>query len=206
MNVVITPIACRVAALLLTAAGLLSACATTTYDSFRPVRDAQVEVAYVNTTADFSKYDRLIAEEMGIYYPTHAPASEQDMARVRTAFRDAFMTELAEYDIVKKPADGVLRISASLVDLRKTAADRLPQLSSDINEILQAGKLTFVIEFSDSKSGRVLARAADTERSPRIDLPEDGSADGTEVRAAAQHWAKLLRDFLDSNMRGKTQP
>ena len=182
---------------------MLAACSTTTYDSFRPVKGRQVEIAYLNTAADFSGYRRLSADDMGIYYPSHITPSEQDLTRVRTAFRDAFMTELAEYDIVDEQAPDVLHISASLVDLRNTAADRLPQLSSDINEILQAGKLTFVIEMSDSVSGRVWARAADTERAPEIDLPEDGDVDDAEVRAAAQHWAELLRAFLDDNLAGR---
>lgn len=183
-------------------AALLAACSTTTYDSFRPVRGAKVEIAYVNTEADFSRYQRLSADEMGIYFPTHVTPSEQDTTRVRTAFRESFMRELADYEIVMEPAPDVLHVRASLVDLRGTAADRLPQLSSDINEILQAGKLTFVIEMSDSSSGRVLLRAADTERVPQIDLPEDGTADDAEIRAAAQHWAELLRSFLDKNLRG----
>lgn len=181
----------------------LSACSTTTYESYRPVKNAKTEIAYVAVSADFSKYSRLMGDEMGIYYPSHADVSEQDLARVRTAFREAFLAQLKDYEIVDEPAKDVLKISASLVDLRNTAADRLPQLSRDINEILKPGKLTFVIEMSDSLTGNALVRAADTEQSPVIDLAEDGSASSDEVRAAAEYWAELLRNFLDKNLRGK---
>jgi hypothetical protein len=181
----------------------VSACSTTTYESYRPVKDAKVEIAYIAASADFSKYSRLMGEEMGIFYPTHATVSEQDLDRVRTAFRESFLAQLTEYEIVDKPAKDVLKISVSLVDLRNTAADRLPQLSREINEILQAGQLTFVIEISDSLTGNALVRAADTERAPKIDLPEDGSASTDEVRAAAEYWAQLLRNFLDENLKGK---
>ena len=181
----------------------LSACSTTTYESYRPVKNAKTEIAYVAVSADFSKYSRLMGDEMGIYYPSHADVSEQDLARVRTAFREAFLAQLKDYEIVDEPAKDVLKISASLVDLRNTAADRLPQLSRDINEILKPGKLTFVIEMSDSLTGNALVRAADTEQSPVIDLAEDGTASSDEVRAAAEYWAELLRNFLDKNLRGK---
>jgi len=191
--------------LLLTAIATIgfSACSTTTYESYRPVENAKTEIAYVAVSADFSKYSRLMGDEMGIYYPSHAEVSEQDLARVRTAFREAFLAQLQDYEIVDKPAKDVLKISASLVDLRNTAADRLPQLSRDINEILKPGRLTFVIEMSDSLTGNALVRAADTEQSPVIDLAEDGSASSDEVRAAAEYWAELLRNFLDKNFRGK---
>lgn len=180
----------------------LGACSTTTYESYRPVKNAKTDIAYVAASADFSKYSRLLGEEMGIFYPSHASVSDEDLARVRLAFREAFLAQLTDYEIVDKPAKDVLKISASLVDLRGTAADRLPQLSREINEILRPGKLTFVIEISDSLTGNAILRAADTERTPAIDLPEDGSAPSDEVRAAAEYWAELLKNFLDKNLRG----
>lgn len=189
------------AALLIVAA--VAGCSTTTYESYRPVKNARTDIAYVAVSADFSKYSRLMGEEMGIFYPTHATVSEQDLARVRSAFRESFLAQLTNYQIVDEPAKDVLKIDVSLVDLRGTAADRLPQLSREINEILKAGKLTFIIEMSDSLTGNAILRAADTERSPTIDLAEDGSASSDEVRAAAEYWAELLRNFLDKNLKGQ---
>jgi len=189
------------AALLIVAA--VAGCSTTTYESYRPVKNARTDIAYVAVSADFSKYSRLMGEEMGIFYPTHATVSEQDLARVRSAFRESFLAQLTNYEIVDEPAKDVLKIDVSLVDLRGTAADRLPQLSREINEILKPGKLTFIIEMSDSLTGNAILRAADTERSPAIDLAEDGSASSDEVRAAAEYWAELLRSFLDKNLKGQ---
>lgn len=183
------------------ASGIFS-CSTTTYESYRPVKNAKVDIAYVAASADFGKYSKLKIEEMGIFYPTHAPPSEQDLARVRNAFRESFMAEISDYEIVDKAADDVMVVTASLVDLRNTAMSRLPNISRDINEILVPGRLTFVIEMRDSKADTVILRAADTQKSPSIDLPEDGSANEDEVRAAAQYWAQLLRAFLDKNLRG----
>jgi hypothetical protein len=61
-----------------------------------------------------------------------------------------------------------------------------------------------MIEMRDSATDTLLLRAADTEKSPQIDLVEDGSASVDEVNAAAQHWAQLFRNFLDTNLRPGT--
>jgi len=187
----------RLALLVLLLAG---ACSTVTYESFRPVQNRNVDIAYVAAGVDFSQYSRLMFEDMGIFYPTRAAPSEADLARVREAFRSAFLDQVSNYQVVEKPAADVLKVTASLVDLRHaTPADR-PDISADINAIMEVGKLTFMIEMRDSKSDRLLLRAADTEKTPQIDLPEDGSAEDSEVRAAAEHWARLFRNFLDTNL------
>lgn len=184
----------------LTGALLLASCSTVTYESYRPVQNRNVDIAYVADSADFGKYRKLLVEEMGIFYPTHAPASAEDIAKVRAAFQEAFRRQLDGYQIVSKPAGDVLKVRGSLVDLRNTAADRLPNLSDDLNEILEAGKLTFLIEMRDAQSGNLLLRAADTQKSPRIDMPDDATAPTDEVIVAAEYWAQLFRNFLDRNL------
>ena len=88
---------------------------------------------------------------------------------------------------------------ASLVDLRGTSMDRLPNVADDLNQILEAGKLTFLIEMRDSVTDNLLLRAADTERAPDMDMA-DRAPVSDEVRAAAEHWAQLFRNFLDQNL------
>lgn len=186
-------------AALLGATLMMSACSTVTYESYRPVQNRNVDIAYVADSADFSRYQRLQAEEMGIFYPSHLTPDEDDLQRVRTAFREAFLSRIANYEIVDRPAADVLLVRASLVDLRNTAADRLPNIADDLNAILEPGKLTFTIEMRDSVTGNLLLRAADTQKSPDMDMPDDGPvSDG--VRDAADHWAELLQGFLDQNL------
>lgn len=183
---------------------IAASCTTTTYESFRPVQNPNVDIVYVGSTADFSGYRRLMIEEMGIFFPTGAAPSDTDIQRVRSAFQNAFRTQVAGYDIVTSPAEDVLKVKASLLDLRNATALDLPDISHDVNRILEPGKLTFMIEMRDSRSGNLLLRAADTEKSPRIDLAEGDSANANEVNAAAQHWAQLFRNFLDTNLRPAT--
>lgn len=189
------------ASLLLVALLLVAACTTTTYESFRPVQNPNVDIAYVGSNADFSKYRRLMVEEMGIFYPTQAAPSDADIQRVRSAFQQAFRAQIQGYQIVTSPAADTMKVRASLIDLRNATARDLPDISRDVNQILEPGKLTFMIEMRDSSSDAVLLRAADTEKSPQIDLAEDGSANADEVNAAAEHWAQLFRNFLDTNLR-----
>ena len=178
---------------------IMGGCNTVTYESYRPVQNRNVDIAYVADSADFSRYQRLQAEEMGIFYPSHLTPDEDDLQRVRTAFREAFLGRIADYEIVDRPAADVLLVRASLVDLRNTAADRLPNIADDLNAILEPGKLTFTIEMRDSVTGNLLLRAADTQKSPDMDMPDDGPvSDG--VRDAADHWAELLQGFLDQNL------
>jgi hypothetical protein len=183
------------------AAILVAACSTTTYESFRPVQNPNVDIVYVGSNADFSGYRKLMVDEMGIFYPTRTTPSDGDIARVRTAFQKAFREQTKGYEIVNRPAADVLKVRASLIDLRNATAADLPDISRDVNRILAPGKLTFMIERSDSNSGDLLLRAADTEKSPQIDLPENGSVDENELNAAAQHWAVLFRNFLDTNLK-----
>ncbi len=189
---------------LLAAALLAASCTTTSYESFRPVQNPNVDIAYVGSNADFSKYRRLIVEEMGIFYPTQAAPSEADIQRVRLEFQQAFRSQIEAYEVVTRPAADTMKVRASLIDLRNASAGDLPDISSDVNQILEPGKLTFMIEMRDSSTGALLLRAADTEKSPQIDLAEDGSANADEVAAAAKHWAQLFRNFLDTNLRPGT--
>lgn len=198
-----TATAKRIAPIAILSLAVLAACASkTVYESYRPVQNRSVDIAYVNVAADFTKYRRLLPEEMGIFYPTNAAPSDADLDRVRSAFRQAFMARIEGYELVDEAAEDVLQVKATLVDLRNAGALDIPDIARDINAILEPGKLTFMIEMRDSNTDRLMLRAADTEKSPQIDLPEDGSANTDEVMAAAEHWAQLFRNFLDTNLRG----
>ena len=120
---------------------------------------------------------------------------------MRAAFQTAFRKQLEGYEITPQPAADVLKVRASLIDLTGDPVIELPNISRDVNKILQPGKLTFMIEMLDAKSDRVMARAADTEKSPDLDQPENTAAASSEVLAAAEHWAQLFRNFLDANLK-----
>lgn len=181
--------------------GMLAvACSTTTTQSFIVNKNAEVEAAYTATDADFSKYDRLFARDMGIFFPTDAAPSVEDQARTRQIFREAFIAELAEYQIVRDAAPGALEVQATLIDYRNATGADVPGVRRELRDIARPGALMFLMELKDPDSGQVLARAADSASAPAFSTSPDTATDWTAVEAAAARWAKLFRNFLDANL------
>ena len=69
----------------------LSGCVTTTTSSYSVAKNPNVESALIATDADFSKYNRLLAEDMGIFFPADAPLAGDEIRQLRQIFRDAFL-------------------------------------------------------------------------------------------------------------------
>ena len=81
---------CRnLAGLIISSTLMVSACSTVTTQSFIRTGNANVEVSYVATDADFGTYHQLLGEDMGIFFPESKPLPEEDLQRIRQIFRDA---------------------------------------------------------------------------------------------------------------------
>ncbi len=178
----------------------LAACSTTTTQSFRVAESSNVEAAFIATDADFSKYHQLLARDMGIFFPQNVSMSDEDLARLRQIFRDAFLPKLDHYTIVNVPSPGTMAVQASLIDLRKAANTDVPGLSIELRDIAKPGALVFLMEFQDPQTGKVLGRAADSTAAPDFAYGKGGATDWGAVEAAAEHWSILFRDFLDNNL------
>ena len=108
---------CRVVLPVAVICAALTACSTPTASSFRQVENPQVDASYVAVGADFSKYDRIAAEEMGIFFPSHAAPSVADQQRARKIFREAFLEQLVGYEVVVgETGPTTLQVQASLID------------------------------------------------------------------------------------------
>ena len=178
----------------------LSACSTVESQSFKVSKTGNVDSAYIAVGADFSKYDRLQAEDMGIFFPTNSSMSAADQQRLRQSFRDAFLTELESYEISRDPGPTTMKVQASLIDLRNASGADLPAMRRDLRDVAAPGSLVFLMEIRDSESDQVLARAADRAKSPRLATAKGTETDWQAVDEAAQHWAALFRNFLDQNL------
>jgi len=179
----------------------LTACVTeTTTQSFRVVKNSNVESSYIATDADFSKYDRLLGKDMGIYYPSGAPLSEADIQRIRQIFRTTFLAELKDYSIVTEPGPGVLAVQATVIDMRSGTYSDVPNMRNELRDLGQPGEIVFLMELQDSESGYVLGRAADSAQAPSIATGDGRETDWVGVENAAQHWATLFRQFLEQNL------
>jgi hypothetical protein len=190
-------------ALCVVLAGLtLGACVTTTTESqsFRVSKASNVESAQVATDADFSRYNNLMASELGIYFPQNHSTSAEDLQRIRQIFRDAFLTELEGYVIVTEPGPRTMAVEASLVDLRNSSSTQIPKMRTSIMDLAEPGSILFLMEMRDSVSGRVLARAADSAKAPTFSSADGIASDWASIEDAARHWAALFRSFLDENL------
>jgi hypothetical protein len=182
------------------AGSFLAGCSTTTTQSFNVNKNAQVEAAYTAADADFSKYDRLFAQDMGIFFPTDAAPSVEDQVRTRQIFRNAFIARLNGYEVVREKASNALEVQATLIDYRNATGADVPGVRRELRGIARPGALMFLMELKDSRTGQVLARAADSASAPAFSTSPDTVTDWTAVEAAAARWAKLFRNFLDTNL------
>ena len=142
----------------------------------------------------------LLVDDMGIFFPESSTMSEEELARIRQIFRETFTKELSGYDITQEPGPGMLRISASLVDLRGAMYTDIPNIRSEMREFARPGNLLFLMEMKDSGTDKVLARAGDSESAPRFAGSSNSETDWKSVESAAQRWAALFRGFLDQNL------
>jgi hypothetical protein len=181
---------------------LAAGCTTVETQSFVSGKGGRVESAQIAVGADFSKYDRLQAVDMGIYFPAGAEMRDEDMQRTRQAFRDAFMAELESYSVSREPGPTTMKVEASLIDLRGPggAGAALNSMRRSVRDLAKAGSLVFLMEMKDSETDQILARAADSAKAPALGTSTGGETDWQAVEEAAAHWAALFREFLDQNL------
>ena len=168
--------------------------------SFRVSQNSKVESAQIAVDADFGRYDRLLATELGIYFPQTQLTIPGEQQRMRKIFRDAFLKELTGYTIVDETGPTTMTVDASLIDLRNAVGTQMPQMRSQVRDIAKPGSILFLMEMRDSVSDRVLARAADSTKRPVISTEGGVETDWASIEDAAQHWAALFRTFLDENL------
>ena len=179
---------------------LLSACTTTTTQSFNVTKNPRVEASIIAVDADFTRYDRIFPSDMGIFFPADAAPPDEDQQRTRQIFRSAFLGELRGYTIVRSKGPSTLEVQPTLVDLRHARSPEIPGMRRELREIARPGDIVFLMELKDSKSGKILARAADRASAPAFSTSQTSTTDWGAVEDAAARWARLFREFLDENL------
>ena len=182
---------------------VLSGCTSTTVEIYYRPADARVDKAFIKQGVDFSVYTKLLPDPMEIWYDERERAPEtEDLKRIRAYFREAFLSAVGDaYELVTEPGSDVLRVRASLIDLKVNpgSPESVPQRSR-LRSVVSSGKLTLVMELMDSRSNEVLAAAADREKS-KLSVASPDASKWEEVEAAAKRWAGLFRDWLDKNLK-----
>jgi len=192
------------------AAALCGACATAnsvpqmTHDGLELVPHSQMERAWVRPGETFKQYDRVALLDCLVAFKkdwrlNHPDYSTYDIDRIKKdlakAFHDVFAKELEKngYPIATAPGKDVLLIRPAIVDLEIVA----PDTQSDVDSMTfttSAGSMELYVEFYDSETSEILARAADRRAANHIDGVELSSAvtNTGDAMRLLQHWADLL--------------
>lgn len=201
MNSIRQRASCRTVLSVIAAFLFAAACTTTTTQSFNVGKNADVESAYIAVDADFGRYDKILARDMGIFFPADAGPSPGDQQRTRQIFREAFIRELDGYVIVREAEPTALEVQATLIDFRNATGKNVPQVRRELADIARPGALLFLMELKDPATGKILARAADSASGPAFSTSPGTATDWDSVEAAAERWASLFRRFLDQNLK-----
>jgi hypothetical protein len=180
-----------------------------THDGLELVQGSAMERTWVKPGEDFSQYDQVGLLDCFVAFKKnwqmdHPQMRTYDMDRIKKAlaeeFHKIFSAELEKngYPIATSPARNVLLVRPAIINLDVNA----PDTNSDVDEITytaSAGSMTLYVEFYDSVSNEILARALD-ERAANNPGGFDESSIVTntaDARSLLEHWADLLVKKLD---------
>ncbi len=181
-------------------------------DGLVRVNVAGIDQVYAQPKADLSLYNKVLLDPIEVSFrkdwdpkPGGRPVSAAEKQNIRDGLarvlRQAFTRELdrsGRYQVVAKPADGVLRIRAEIRDLYINAPD-VPRAGRIRTYTLSVGEMTLAAELRDAPTGDLIARVIDRKRDPDsvfLELTTKVENVAAAQRAAAQ-WARILREQLD---------
>jgi len=179
---------------------------------FEYQKDSRLDHVFLKKGVDFSRYKSVMIDAISVWYPTkskpsneNAPKAKANLAEAQELFRQMIADALAdEYPVTEKPGKDVLRVHAEFVDLRSIAPGGIiPAEFSSKKFDVKAGHITLVAQLLDSRSGKVLARAADLGKYESSG--GDGVVDWDAIKADFRYWAKTLRTWMDE-VHGRTAP
>ncbi len=188
-----------------------------THDGLTLVPDRKVAVAYVDSDADFSVYDKIMILDCYVGFKknwkrdqkqagSRISISSSDMEKIKAdvaeLFREVFTEKLSGdggYEIVEAAGDNVLLVRPGIIDLDIEAPDTMSAGRSSTYSS-SAGAATIYIELYDSVTGDILARAADRKAARSVGghlSYTNRVTNRADARRMLGTWAELLRDRLD---------
>jgi len=205
------------------AAAILTACASgqsgteathpsvpqLTHDGLQLVPHSKMERAWVKPGETFRQYTRVGLLDCFVAFKkdfrlNHPDMRTYDMERIKKDLSEAFKKVFSEtlekhgYPIATSPAQDVLLVRPALINLDVVA----PDTGSDVTSTTytaDAGSVELLVEFYDSESNEILARAVDYRQAnhiPGSDMTTFAS-NSADADRLLQHWADLLVSRLD---------
>ena len=184
-----------------------------TWDGLVQRKVKGIDAVYVRPDVDFSVYRNIVLDPVQVAFDRNwkpnrvgsasARLSTSDIERIRgemaTAFRDIFAEELAAggYDIVAKPLDDTLGVTAGLADVYITAPDTTSGGRTK-TYTQSAGRMTLAMELRDGPTGQLLARVVDRHVDDSSFAQWTTSvSNSAEFRRTIKDWARRLVQGLD---------
>lgn len=184
------------------------------FDGLELLEKSRADQVWVVPEADFSDYERfMIAEPLVAFAKDwQRKMNQQSTTRVRPAdmermqagmaeiFMEVFTEELekAGYAVVEEPADDVLWLRPAIVDLWVSAPD-VASTGRSRTYVTSAGSARLYLEFRDSVTGDILARAVDFKRARERSQFQWATSvsNRKEARDIIRRWATMLVEAMD---------
>jgi hypothetical protein len=173
------------------------------------------KVLYVRPGADFSRYNRIAILECPVSFRKHWEqdqdsegniVTDKEMDDIKTGLSSLFLKVFTDelqanggYEIVTTGGADVLVLRPAILDLDVEVPAATPQAGRSFTFTSSAGGMTLYLEFFDSVSSQILARAIDREQ----DTGNGGfqwqtrAANQADAERILRRWASALRQRLD---------
>ena len=190
------------------------------YNRMQRVHFPDIDSVYRKPAADLSVYAKVIVASPTVAFrenwrpeedPTLVRLGVPDLAAVRERVSQQFLqtlkTKLAEnggYEVVAAPGPDVLQVKAAITDLYFSSSALQSAAGDGKPYYMESSEITVAIELRDSTSGELLCLVTDHRASPNARAVElqEGTWSSPGLRAASDHWAAFLRQFLDQATKG----
>jgi hypothetical protein len=201
---------------------LLSGCASTSssgpseWDGLKRVERRNVDLLFVVPDAQIGPFSSVILDPAQVSFDQNwdpnrntrsvgRRISQSDMDRIRNdvarMLDDTFTRELTQggYRIVTVAEPETVRITPAIINLYISAPDTMSAGRSQ-TFVIDAGRMTLFSEFRDAYSGKLLARAVDTQSGTNFGQMQVANSvtNSAEAQRAMNAWARTLVRGLDS--------
>ena len=169
-----------------------------------------LDAVYVRPGVEFRAYRSLLLDPVQVAFDKNwdpnkdargasARLSAADMQKIRdemaSEFRRIFGEQLsaAGYDVVARPLEDTLQVTAALADVYINAPDAMTAGRS-YTYTMSAGRMTLVMELRDGPTGQLLARVVDRHAGDETGYAQIANSvtNSAEFRRAVTAWDKRL--------------
>lgn len=191
------------------------------WDGLALQQSKRFDLVYLRPNADFKVYRTVLLEPAVVAFDKNwdpnasqrdlsRRVSTEDMERIKQelgqVLREGLAKELAAggYAIVDKAGEDTLRVQPGIVDLYINAPDTMAAGRSR-TYVMDAGKMTLILQVSDGATGQLLGRVVDTKQGSDIGRLQwaNSVSNSAEAQRIVSKWAKAFRAGLD-RVSGKT--